>query len=149
MTKNILTYLLTYLRNNNNNNNNNNRIKKIVHESHTTQIIYNKEKWLKFKHILDFEGTNPNRLFWCVVDLVLEQFDQKEHSLDKYLEDADIMKPSIDADPKKVLKFLQTLTMDEVKQYEAKLQQAYIYTKAITNGEIELENYPELWRKYH
>ena len=144
MNRNILTYLLTYLRNNNNNN-----IKKSNIEGHTTLLIYKKTDWKKFKHILDFEGTNPNRLFWCVVNLVLEQYDQKEHSLDKYLEDSDIIKPSIDTDPKKILKYLQTLKMDEVKQYEAIFQQAYIYTKAITNGEIELENYPELWRKYH
>ncbi len=143
MKRNLLTYLLTYLRNNNNNN-----IKKNIHQSHTTLIIYDKEKWLKFKHILDFETTNPNRLFWSVVNLVLEQFDQKEFSLDKYLEESDIIKPNIDTDPKKILKFLQTLKMDEVKKYEATFQQAYIYTKAITNGEIELENYPELWRKY-
>lgn len=146
MNRNLLTYLLTYLRNNNNNNT---LIKKTRIEGHTTQIIYGQEKWLKFKHILSFEGTNPNRLFWQVVEVTLDQYDQKEHSLDKYLEESDIIKPNIDADPKKILKFLQTLKMDEVKQYEAKFQQFYIYTKAITQGEIELDNYPYLWRKYN
>lgn len=141
--------LLTYLLKHNNNNTNNTIIKKTRIEGHTTQIIYEREKWITFKNILSHTDTNPNRIFWQVVEIILEQYDQKEHSLDKYLEDADIMKPSIDADPKKILKFLQTLKMDEVKQYEVRLQQAYIYTKAITNGEIELENYPELWRKYH
>lgn len=143
MTKNILTYLLTYLRSNSNN------IKKKIHESHTTQIIYNKADWLKFKHILDFEGTNPNRVFWTVVNLVLEQYDQKEHSLDKYLEESDIVKPSIDADPIKVLKYLQTLSLEKQKEYEEKFMRNYTYIKALTQSEIELDNFPYLWRKYH
>ncbi len=140
--RNILTYLLTYLRNNNNNNN------KRRPETHTTQIIYKREDWLKFKHILEFQGTNPNRIFWAVVELVLEQYDMKEHSLDKYLEELELALPTIDTDPQKVLKFLQSKSMEDVKKYEAHFQQIYIYTKAITQGEIELEDYPYLWRKY-
>lgn len=140
--------LLTYLLKHNNSNNNNTIIKKTKIEGHTTQIIYNRNDWLKFKHILSFEGTNPNRIFWEVLNTILEQYDQKEHSLDKYLEDCDIIKPGIDADPKKILKFLQTLKMDDIKQYEARFQQMYIYTLALTQGEIELDNYPYLWRKY-
>jgi len=140
MNRNLITYLLTYLRNSSSS--------KRQIEGHTTQLIYNRDDWLKFKHILDFEGTNPNRLFWVVVELIIEQFDQKEHSLDKYLTESDIVKPSIDTDPVKILKYLQTLQMDDVKQYEAVFQQLHIYTKAITQGEIELENYPYLWRKY-
>lgn len=140
MTNNILTYLLTYLRNT--------TTTTTTIQGHTTQLIYNKDDWLKFKHILSFEGTNPNRLFWKVVEIVLEQFDQKEHSLDKYLIESDIIKPTIDADPQKILKFLQTLPPDEIKHYEGVFQQVYIYTKALSQGEIELENYPYLWRKY-
>jgi len=140
MNRNLITYLLTYLRNSNNNK------RKI--EGHTTQLVYNKEDWLKFKHILDFEGTNPNRLFWLVVELVIEQFDQKEHSLDKYLTESDVIKPAIDADPTKILKYLQSLSIDDVKQYEAVFQQCHIYCKAITQGEVELDNYIYLWRKY-
>jgi len=144
MKKNILTYLLTYLRNNNNNNNN-----KRKQEGHTTQIVYSKEDWLKFKHILAFEGTNTNRFLWTVVEVVLEQFDQKEHSLDKYLSELELVTPTIETDPDKVLKYLQSLSMEKVKELEEKVMRDYIYIKAITQGEIELDNFPYLWRKYH
>lgn len=143
MKKNILTYLLTYLRNNNNNNN------KRKQEGHTTQIVYSKEDWLKFKHILAFEGTNTNRFLWTVVEVVLEQFDQKEHSLDKYLSEIELVTPNINTDPDKVLKYLKTLPMEKVKELEEKVMRDYIYIKAITQGEIELDNFPYLWRKYH
>lgn len=143
--KNILTYLLTYLRNNNKINPNYNRIQ----EGHTTQIIYKKEDWLKFKHILDFENTNPNRMFWALVEMVLEQYDMKEHSLDKFVEEFELMTPNIDTSPEIILKFLKSKSIETIKQYETKFQQVYIYTKAITQGEIELDNYPFLWRKYH
>ena len=73
------TQLLTYLLNRVNQNKN----KKT--EGHTSLLVYNKEEWLKFKHILSFESTNPNRVFWKVVNTVLEQFDLKDHSLDKLL----------------------------------------------------------------
>lgn len=139
MSRNILTYLLTYLRNKNNN----------TIEGHTTQLIYNKEDWMKFKHILSFEGTNPNRLFWQLVEVVLEQFDQKEHTLDKYLSESDVIKPSIDGDPLKILKYLQTLPLEIQKEYEEKFMHNYTYIKALTQGEKQLDNYPYLWRKYH
>ena len=142
MKKNILTYLLTYLRNNNNNNN-----KKTI-QGHTTQIVYNKEQWLKFKHILSFEGTNTSRFLWSIVEIVLEEFDQKEHSLDKYLSEIETVTPNINTDPEKVLRYLQSLPMDKVKELEEKIMRDYIYTKAITQGEIELDNFPYLWRKY-
>jgi len=142
LSRNILTYLLTYLRNKNNNNN------KTI-EGHTTQLIYNKEDWLKFKHILSFEGTNPNRLFWQLVEVILEQFDQKEHTLDKYLSESDVIKPSIDGDPLKILKYLQTLPLEIQKEYEEKFMRNYTYIKALTQGEKELDNYLYLWRKYH
>jgi len=140
LSRNILTYLLTYLRNKNNNN---------TIEGHTTQLIYNKEDWMKFKHILSFEGTNPNRLFWQLVEVVLEQFDQKEHTLDKYLSESDVIKPSIDGDPLKILKYLQTLPLEIQKEYEEKFMRNYTYIKALTQGEKQLDNYPYLWRKYH
>jgi len=140
ISRNILTYLLTYLRKKN---------KKITIEGHTTQLIYNKEDWLKFKHILSFEGTNPNRLFWELVEVVIAQFDQKEHTLDKYLSESDVIKPNIDAESLKVLKYLQTLPLEIQKEYEEKFMQNYTYIKALTQGEKELDNYPFLWRKYH
>jgi len=143
MKKNLLTYLLTSLRNNNNNNN------KRKQEGHTTQIVYSKKDWQKFKDILEYEGTNTSRLLWRVVELVLEQFDQKENSLDKYLSEIELLTPNLDTDPEKVLKYLQTLSMDKVKELEEKLMRDYIYTKAITQGEIELDNFPYLWRKYN
>jgi len=142
MKKNILTYLLTYLRNNNNNNNN-----KTI-QGHTTQLVYDKKSWKKFQHILSFEGTNTNRFFWAVVEIVLEQFDQKEHSLDKYLSEIELVTPNINTEPEKVLRYLQSLPMDKVKELEEKIMRDYIYTKAITQGEIELDNFPYLWRKY-
>lgn len=141
MKKSLLAYLLTYLRNNNNN--------KRKLEGHTTQIVYSKKDWQKFKHILEFEGTNTSRLFWGVVELILEQFDQKEHSLDKYLSEIELLTPNINTDPEKVLKYLQSLSMEKVKELEEKLMRDYIYTKAITQGEIELADFPYLWRKYH
>ncbi len=147
MNRNLLTYLITYLRNENKSNNNNIINKKNI-EGHTTQLIYKKDDWLKFKHILDFQGTNPNRIFWSVVEIVLQQFDQKEHSLDKFLEEIELTTPNIDTEPEKVLKYLQTLPMEKVKQLEEKLMRDYIYVRAITQGEIELENFPYLWRKY-
>jgi len=152
MKKNLLAYLLACLHNNNNNNNNNNNYnynKNKKYEGATTQLVYNKKDWKKFQHILSFEGTNTNRLFWGVVELVLEQYDQKEHSLDKYLSEIQLVTPTIDTDPLKVLKYLQSLSMDKLKELEEKIMRDYIYIKAITNGEIELEEFPYLWRKYH
>lgn len=142
--KNLVTYLLTYLHNNNNNNNN------IIKspESHTSFLVYDKKKWIEFKHILAVEGTNYNRLFWCVAEIILEQFDKKENTLDKFLDELETVQPMIDAEPEKVLKYLQSLKMDQVKELEEKFMRNYIYTKAITQGEIELENFPYLWRKY-
>ncbi len=145
MKKNILTYLLTYLRNTTTTNN----LTKLKIEGHTTQLIYNKDDWLKFKHILSFQGTNPNRLFWAVCEIILEQYDQKEHSLDKFLSEIELLAPKIDTEPEKVLKYLRSLSMDKVKELEEKIQRDYVYIRAITNGEIELDNYPQLWRKYH
>lgn len=141
MKKNILTYLLTYLRNPT-------TTTTTTTEGHTTQLVYNKKDWKKFQHILSFEGTNTNRFLWCVVQVVLEQFDQKEHSLDKYLAEIELVTPNINTDPEKVLKYLQSLSMDKVKELEEKIMRDYIYIKAITNGEIKLDNFPYLWRKY-
>ena len=144
MNNNLVTYLLTYLRNNNNNNNN-----KRKQEGHTTQIIYNKEDWMKFKHILDYEATNPNRVFWSVVEIVLEQFDQKEHSLDKFLSDVEIVTPTILTEPESVMKYMKQQSIDDVKKLEETFTRNLIYAKAITQGEVELENFPYLFRKYH
>ena len=146
MNKNILAYLLAYLRNNNNNNNNNKYNK---YEGTTTQIVYNKKDWKKFQHILSFEGTNPNRLVWALVEIILEEFDQKEHSLDKFLSEIHLVTPKIDTDPQKVLTYLKSLSIEKVKELEEKILRDYIYIKAITDGEIELDNFPYLWRKYH
>ena len=142
--KNLITYLLTYLRNNNNNNNTN----RVKPQSHTSLIIYNKEDWMKFKHILEFEGTNPNRLFLAVMNIILEQYDLKEQSLDKFLEDIEYATPTLETEPEKVLKYLQSLPIEKVKELEEKIMRDYIYIKAITQGELELENFPYLWRKY-
>lgn len=138
MKTNLLTYLLTYLRNNN----------KIKQEGHTTLIIYDKNDWKKFRHILDFEGTNPNRLFWCVVGIVLEQFDQKEHSLDKFLSEIELLIPTIESDPEKTLEYMRTKSIDEVKKLEEIFSRNLIYAKAITQGEVDFRNYVYLWRKY-
>ena len=42
-----------------------------------------------------------------------------------------------------------TPVMEKVKELEEKVMRDYIYIKAITQGEIELDNFPYLWRKYH
>jgi len=141
--------LLAYLLKLNNNNNNNIINKNTKHEGNTTQIVYNKEKWLKFRHILEFQGTNTNRLFWSVVETVLAEYDQRKFSLDKYLEEPELLLPNIDTEPEKVLKYLQTVSMEKKKEFEDKFTRDLIYAKALTQGEIEVENYPYLWRKYH
>jgi len=141
--------LLAYLLKLNKNNYNNNINKNTKHEGNTTQIVYNKDKWKKFRHILEFQGINTSRFFWSIVEIVLEEHDQREFSLDKFLTESDIIMPNIDAEPEKVLRYLQTLPMEKVKEFEEKFLRNYIYTKALTQGEIELENYPYLWRKYH
>jgi hypothetical protein len=38
--------------------------------------------------------------------------------------------------------------MEKAKELEEKLMRDYVYVRAITQGEIELENFPYLWRKY-
>jgi len=140
MNRNLLTHLLTYLRNNNN---------KTKQEGHTSLIIYSKDEWMKFKHIMDFEGTNPNRLFWSVVQIILEQFDQKEHSLDKFLDDVEIATPTILTEPEKTLQYMKKQSLDDVKKLEEKFLRNLVYAKAITQGELELDNFPYLFRKYH
>lgn len=72
----------------------------------------------------------------------------KEHSLDKFLEEIELAVPTIETDPEKVLRYLQSQPMEKVKELEEKMMRNYIYTKAITQGEIELDNFPYLWRKY-
>jgi hypothetical protein len=139
----LLAYLLKL------NNNNNIINKNTKHEGNTTQIVYNKEKWKKFRHILEFQGTNTNRLFWCIVETVLAEYDQRKFSLDKYLEEPELLLPNIDTEPEKVLKYLETLPMEKKKEFEDKFTRNLIYVKALTQGEITLENYPYLWRKYH
>jgi len=139
----LLAYLLKLNLNNNIIN------KNTKHEGNTTQIVYNKVKWKKFRHILEFQGTNTNRLFWSIVETILAEYEQRRFSLDKYLEEPELLLPNIDTEPEKILKYLQTLPMEKVKEFEEKFQRSYIYTKALTQGEIELENYPFLWRKYH
>lgn len=139
MNNNLITYLLTYLHSNNN---------KRKQEGHTSQIIYNKEEWMKFQHILDFEGTNSSRVFWAVVEIILEQFDQKEHSLDKFLENIEIVTPTILTEPEKTLQYMKSRPIEEVKKLEEIFQRNLVYAKAITQGEVELDNYVYLWRKY-
>jgi len=141
--------LLAYLLKLNNNNYNNNINKNTKHEGNTTQIVYNKDKWKKFRHILEFQGINTSKFFWSIVETILEEHDQREFSLDKYLEESDIIKPSIDADPLKVLKYSQTLPVEKQKELEEKFMRNYTYIKALTQGEIELDNFPYLWRKYN
>jgi len=138
----LLAYLLKL------NENNNIINKNTKHEGNTTQIVYNKEKWKKFRHILEFQGTNTNRLFWSIVESILAEYDQRKFSLDQYLDEAEILLPNLDTEPEKILKYLQSLPMEKVKQYEEKFTRNLIYAKAITQGEIELENFPFLWRKY-
>jgi len=140
MNRNILAYLLTYLRNNNNNKN---------QEGHTSLIIYSKEKWMKFKHIMDYEHTNPNRMFWAVIDIVLEQFDQKEHSLDKFLEEVEIVTPSVKTEPEKTMQYMKQQSIEDVKKLEENFQRNLIYARAITQGEVELDNFVYLWKKYN
>jgi len=139
----LLAYLLKL------NENNNIINKNTKHEGNTTQIVYNKEKWKKFRHILEFQGTNTNRLFWSIVESILAEYDQRKFSLDQYLDETDILLPNLDTEPEKVLKYLQSLPMEKVKKYEEIFTRNLIYAKAITQGELELENYPSLWRKYH
>ena len=100
------TSLLAYLLKLNNNKNKT--------EGNTTQIVYDKEKWKKFKHILDFQGTTPSKLFWNVLEIILNEYDQKEHSLDKFIPHEnklvfDINKPIDDN-----ILWLQTIDSDDI-----------------------------------
>lgn len=141
------TSLLAYLLKLNNNNNIINKNTK--HEGNTTQIVYDKVKWKDFKHILDHHNISPSRLFWSILETVLAEHDKREFSLDKYLSEPELVTPNIDTEPEKVLRYLQTLSMEKIKQFEEKFLRNHIYTKALTQGEIELDSYPYLWRKYH
>ncbi len=104
---------------------------------------------MKFKHILDYEATNPNRIFWSVVEIILEQFDQKEHSLDKFLEDVEIVTPTVKTEPEKTMQYMKQQSIEDVKKLEENFQRNLIYARAITQGEVELDDFVYLWKKYN
>ncbi len=141
IVKNLYTYIHTYIHTRR-------EEKKRKSEANTTLTIYSKENYKKFRQILDINDDNVSSFLADVMEIVLEQYDLKAHSLDKFLNELELLTPTIDTDPQKILKFLLSKDMQTVKKYEGMFQQIYIYTKAITQGEIELDNYPELWRKY-
>ncbi len=142
--KNIVTYLLTYLRNNESNKVYSNTAK------HTTLIKYDDNEWKKFKTFCMNENTNPNRFIWAMITAVNRKFDPTENTLDSFFDTNDIV-PKIDDEPKQVLSFLKTKNQIELRVYEEKLMRDYTLVRALTQGATkeELENFPELWRKYH
>jgi len=140
--KNLYTYIHTYIHIEK-------ERKKRKSKRHTNLSIYNEEDFKKFRQILDLNDDNVSSFLGDVIEIILEQYDVKEHSLDKYLTESYVLLPNIKSDPLKVLKYLQTLPIDELKEYEEKFMQNYTYVRALTQGEIELDNYPYLWRKYH
>jgi len=141
MIRNLYTYIHTYIHIG--------KEKERKRESATNLSIYNIEQYSQFRRILEVNDDNVSSFLADVIQIILEQYDLKEHSLDKYLEESDIVKPNIDADPLKILKYLQTLPQEIQKEYEEKFMRNYTYIKALTQGEKELDNYPYLWRKYH
>ncbi len=140
--KNLYTYIHTYIHIEK-------ERKKRKSKRHTNLSIYNEEDFKKFRQILELNDDNVSSFLGDVIEIILEQYDVKEHSLDKYLTESYILLPNIKSDPLKVLKYLQTLPIDELKEYEEKFMRNYTYVRALTQGEIELDNYPYLWRKYH
>lgn len=140
--KNLYTYIHTYIHTMK-------ERKKRKSEANTTLTIYSKENYKKFRQILDINDDNVSSFLADVIEIVLEQYDLKAHSLDKFLDELELLVPTIETDPQKTLKFLLSKDMETVKKYEAVFQQLHIYCKAITQGEIDLDNYPYLWRKYH
>jgi len=141
MIRNLYTYIHTYIHIG--------KERKRKRESATNLSIYNTEQYSQFRRILEVNDDNVSSFLADIIEIILEQYDLKEHSLDKYLNELDIIKPNIDADPLKVLQYLQTLTPEIQKEYEEKFMRNYTYIKALTQGEKELDNYPYLWRKYH
>lgn len=141
MIRNLYTYIHTYIHIG--------KEKKRKRESSTNLSIYNTKQYTQFRRILEINDDNVSSFLGDIIEIILEQYDLKAHSLDKYLDEIELLTPTIDTDPKKILKFLLSKDMKTVKKYESIFQQIYIYTKAITQGEIELDNYPHLWRKYH
>jgi len=140
--KNLYTYIHTYIRIRK-------EKKERKHEGNTTLSIYSKEDYKKFRQILVVNDDNVSSFLDDVIQIILEQYDLKAHSLDKYLDEIDLLLPTIDTDPEKILKFLLTKDIETVKKYEAVFQQIYTYTLAITQGEKDFSNYPYLWRKYN
>ena len=102
----LVTYLLTHLRSSSS----------IRQEGHTTQIIYNRKDWIEFQYILKSMGTNTNRFLWGIVELVLEEYDKKEHSLDKFIPEPenkktfDIEKQSLDD----AIEWLKTIQSEDI-----------------------------------
>jgi len=139
--KNLYTYIHTYIHTKQ-------EKKKRKSEGNTTLSIYSKDDYKKFRQILDVNDDSVSSFLDDVMQIILEQYDLKAHSLDKYLDEIELLLPTIDTDPEKILKFLLTKDMATVKKYEATFQQMYTYTLAITQGEKDLSNYPYLWRKY-
>ena len=145
MNNNLYTHIHTYTHTINKER----KEKKRKAQRNTTLVIYDDEDYKKFKHILELNNDNVSSFLADVIQIILEQYDVKEHSLDKYLEENESLKPLIDGEPEKVLKYFKSVSMDEAKKLEEKMMRNYVYIKAITNGEIELDNFPYLWRKYH
>jgi len=141
MIRNLYTYIHTYIHIG--------KEKERKRESATNLSIYNIEQYSQFRRILEVNDDNVSSFLADIIEIILEQYDLKEHGLDKYLEESDTVKPNIDADPLKILKYLQTLPREIQKEYEEKFMRNYTYIKALTQGEKELDNYPYLWRKYH
>jgi len=141
MIRNLYTYIHTYIHTKK-------EKKKRKSERNTTLSIYNKENFTKFQQILNANDDNVSTFLDDVIQIILEQYDLTEHSLDKYLDEIELVLPTINTPPEKVLEFLKRQPVEKVKQYEAFFQQIYVYTKAITQGETELSDYPYLWRKY-
>lgn len=139
--KNLYTYIHTYIHTKK-------EKKRRKSEGNTTLSIYSKEDYKKFRQILDVNDDSVSSFLDDVIQIILEQYDLKAHSLDKYLDEIELLLPTIDTDPEKILKFLLTKDMETVKKYEAVFQQIYTYTLAITQGEKDFSNYPYLWRKY-
>jgi len=113
MIRNLYTYIHTYIHIG--------KEKERKRESATNLSIYNIEQYSQFRRILEVNDDNVSSFLADVIQIILEQYDLKEHSLDKYLDESDTIKPNIDADPLKILKYLQTLPREIQKEYEEKI----------------------------
>ena len=140
----ITTYILTHLRN----------TKYNTMQGHTTLLIYDRERWKRFKSILSMEDVTASKFLWSVVDMVVDQFDGESPQKTLFDFDKERQMPNIDSDVMKVIMpYLLPLDKEELNGYAIKFHQCFVYANSfaqMTMKEREVSQYsPDyLWKKY-